>query len=182
MAENNARQHWWLKDKYDADGSAYQAWMAVWNEVFFHRSYFQTQVDSACSKTHFVHLLERTPCTPWTMRLASLRLVLIQCRRHTKGTSGLAAAPSSHTYAAKEIVACCLSPELCSCWQGKNFLVAHPHTQDLPASGKLMQHALYNTCTALRGGVLLGHEQVRAWRDLKTQVPFKNQTLICQGC
>ena len=51
---------------------------------------------------------------------------------------------------------------LCVCWQGKNFLVAHPHTQDLPASGKLMQHALYNTCTALRGGVLLGHEQVRA--------------------
>ena len=52
------------------------------------------------------------------------------------------------------------------CWQGKNFLVAHPHTQDLPASGKFMQHALYNTCTALRGGVLLGHEQVRAPRSL----------------
>ena len=31
VAENNARQHWWLKDKYNADGSAYQAWMAVWN-------------------------------------------------------------------------------------------------------------------------------------------------------
>ena len=50
VAENNARQHWWLKDKYDADGNAYQTWMAVWNEVFFHRSYFQTQVPSACSK------------------------------------------------------------------------------------------------------------------------------------
>ena len=59
------------------------------------------------------------------------------------------------------------SPEMRACWQGKNFLVAHPHTQDLPASGKLMQHALYNTCTALRGGVLLGHEQVRKTPDLE---------------
>ena len=64
VAENNARQHWWLKDKYNADGSAYQAWMAVWNEVFFHRSYFQTQVNLPCSLTfsiprmHTMHSLD----------------------------------------------------------------------------------------------------------------------------
>ena len=86
-----------------------------------------------------------------------------------KRALAVAAAPNFHTCAAKKMVTCFLAhPKLWSCWQGKNFLVAHPHTQDLPASGKLMQHALYNTCTALRGGVLLGHEQVRASQNLET--------------